>query len=39
MISDKENKWSDIEVDYIILQKMGSGTFGEVVKAQHRESK
>ena len=39
MQSETRHQWQDLEDEYIILQPIGTGSFGQVVKAQHIQSK
>jgi mitogen-activated protein kinase 1/3 len=39
MQSETKNIWADIEESYKVLQTIGSGSFGQVIKAQHKETK
>ena len=31
--------WKSIRVDYKLLEEMGQGSYGQVIKAMHRQSK
>ena len=35
----EKNIWSDIEVTYTVLKVIGVGSFGQVVKAEHKKTK